>query len=233
MFLPLYLAMTPSEIGVASALPPKMGWLACHFSSAHRGLSNLPTALPAGSMVVLDDWIAFDDHDFLRIQEDLEKVVSGFDCSGVLLDFQRSETPEVANLCRQLTEHLPCPVGVPERYAKNLSCPVFLSLPDLHTPLKDCIDRWPGREIWLEAAIGAELATITEEGCSMESCELEKLPDPWHKDDALHCRYHWYQEGDRVKFLLHRTWEDLQELLEEAASLGVARAIGLYQQLHK
>lgn len=233
MFLPLYLAMTPSEIGSASALPAKMGWLACHFSGAHRGLSNLPSALPAGSMVVLDDWIEFSHHDICRIQEELEKVVSGFDCSGVLLDFQRSETPEVANLCRQLTEHLPCPVGVPEHYAKNLSCPVFLSLPDLHTPLKDCIDRWPGREIWLEAAIGAELATITEEGCSMESCELEKLPEPWHRDDVLHCRYHWYQEGDRVKFLFHRTMDDLGKLLEEADSLGVTRAIGLYQQLHE
>ena len=232
MFLPLYLAMTPSEIGVASALPPKIGWLACHFSGAHRGLSNLPTALPAGSMVVLDDWIEFADHDSQRIQEELEKVVSTFDCSGVLLDFQRMGTPEVANLCQQLTEHLPCPVGVPEEYAKDLSCPVFLSLPDLHTPLKDYINPWHDREIWLEAAIGAEIATITEDGCSLESDELETLPEPWHKDTALHCRYHWRQEDDRVKFLLHRAKEDLQELLEEAGSLGVTRAIGLYQQLH-
>lgn len=233
MFLPLYLAMTPSEMTTASILPQKIGWLACHFSSAHRGLSNLPTALPAGSMVILDDWAEFFDHNILRIQEDLEKVVSTFDCSGVLLDFQRPVLPETTALCRHLAQHLPCPVGVPERYAKGLSCPVFLSLPDLHTPLKECIDRWPGREIWLEAAVGAEVATITEEGCKIDSCELDQLPAPWHKDDTLHCRYHWHQEDDRVKFLFHRTMEDLQELLEEAGALGVTRAIGLYQQLHE
>lgn len=233
MFLPLYLAMTPSEIGRASALPEKMGWLACHFSGAHRGLSNLPTQLPAGSMVILDDWIEFYDHDVVRIREELTKVISAFDCSGVLLDLQRPDVPEVTKLCRELTAHLPCPVGVTESYGEELSCPVFLSLPDLHTPLKDHIDRWNGREIWLEAAIGAEIATVTEEGCSIAACELEDLPEPWHQDTALHCRYRWWQENDRVKFLLHRTLDDLGELLEEAASLGVTRAIGLYQQLHK
>ena len=50
-----YLAMTAGEIRGASVLPRRTGWLSCHFSPSGAGLSNLPVALPPGSLLILDD----------------------------------------------------------------------------------------------------------------------------------------------------------------------------------
>ena len=49
-----FLAMTAAEIRGTETLPPKTAWMACHFSPYSTGLSNLPKALPPGSMICYD-----------------------------------------------------------------------------------------------------------------------------------------------------------------------------------
>ena len=78
-----YLAMTAGEIRGASVLPRRTGWLSCHFSPSGVGLSNLPVALPPGSLLILDDSTPMDGHDPEQIAGQLgiprEEVVFAMD----------------------------------------------------------------------------------------------------------------------------------------------------------
>ena len=67
-----FLAMTAAEIRGTETLPPKTAWMACHFSPYSTGLSNLPKALPPGSMVILDDITPIHGHDSETIAALLE-----------------------------------------------------------------------------------------------------------------------------------------------------------------
>ena len=84
-----FLAMTAAEIQGTETLPPKTAWMACHFSPYSTGLSNLPKALPPGSMVILDDITPIHGHDAEAIAAQLRSRLEEIECSGVLLDFQR------------------------------------------------------------------------------------------------------------------------------------------------
>ena len=53
-----------------------------------------------------------------------------------------------------------------------------------------------------------------------------------HRDEKLHCHYQIHTDADSARFTLFRTPEDLDALLTEGESLGVTRAVGLYQELH-
>lgn len=231
MILPLYLAMTAGEFATCARPPKKAAWMACHFSTAHKGLSNLPQSLPEGSILMVDDWNPLEDHDFEEIAAQLKDLLRRHRCAGVVLDFQRPASTGLSELCRYLTATLPCPIAATEVYARDLSSAVFLSAPKLRTPLKRHLEPWQGREIWLEATLNAEEVLITESGCQTKEGSLDPLPEPWHKDSALHCRYHWRKEERALRFLLQRQKEDLFSLLEEAAAVGVTTAVGLYQQL--
>ena len=121
-----FLAMTAAEIRGTETLPPKTAWMACHFSPYSTGLSNLPKALPPGSMVILDDITPIHGHDSETIAAQLRPRLDALKCSGVLLDFQRPGYEEAELLARRLSEALPCPVGVSALYGQALSCPDFL-----------------------------------------------------------------------------------------------------------
>ena len=228
MALPLYLAQTAAEMA-GNPLPEKSAYMACHFSSGGKGLSNLPEALPPGSILILDDSSPMDGHDPARIAQELRDLIRMHDCEALLLDFQRPGFPAQAKLAQQLTEAFPCPVGVSELYSGGLSCPVFLppAPPDMLLP--EYLAPWRGRDIWLEAALDGLSLTLTEAGCAAEM--LWNYPEDGRLDEKLHCHYTIETTADSAIFRLWRTGPDLASLLSEAESLGVTRAIGFWQEL--
>lgn len=231
MALPLYLAMTAAEMQENTPLPSKFAYMACHFSSYGTGLSNLPKWLPEGSILILNDRTPICGHDPELICNQLWECIDRLHCSGLLLDFQRPDCKDTIILARNLISALPCPVGLSDTYAGSFSCPVFLPPPPLDEPLERHLVPWQGREIWLEAALDGMQLTLTPQGC-----QAEPIPSPalsgGFRDEALHCHYTIQSCADFAKFTLYRTREDLDTLLEEATSLGISKAIGLWQELN-
>lgn len=226
------LAMTAAEIRANSTLPPKIGWLGCHFSPCGTGLSNLPDSLPPGAMLILDDLVPFHGHDPERIVDQLRAVMEKHKCGSLLLDFQRPGEPETAALARAVSDALPCPVGVSEMYAGEPAHPVFLPPVPPDIPAAEYLKPWDDREVWLDMAPGGTAITLTGDGAIATFLPAYEIPaGSIHRDTALHCHYTIQPEGDRVQFLLYRTAEDLEALQEEARALGVGKFIGLWQEL--
>ncbi len=230
MGLPFYLAMTAGEIQSAAQLPKHMAYMACHFSPYSTGLSNVPQQLPPGSLLMVNDRIPICRHDGAHILRQLREAVESLSCAGVILDLQREDCQEQQALCRQLSQALPCPVAVSGLYARDLSCPVFLSAPRINGSLRQWISLYEGREVWLEAALDQQCFTVTPEGCSVTPI-LEEPPVECLVARDLHCRYTLETEEKAVRIRLWRTADDLAAMLSEAESLGITRAIGLYQEL--
>ena len=93
-----FLAMTAAEMHNCPYLPPKIAWMACHFSAYATGLSNFPQSLPPGSILIVNDRTPVFGHDPEVICGQLLGVVERLGCSGILLDFQRqgeSETKKI------------------------------------------------------------------------------------------------------------------------------------------
>lgn len=230
MVLPLYLAQTSLEM-VGNSLQEHPAYMACHFSPGGQGLSNLPQALPAGAVLILDDSTPMADHDPELIGKQLADAIRQQGCESLLLDFQRPDIPGQRELAKLLADSLPCPVGVSEIYAERLSCPVFLPPVPPDKPLKDYLAPWQGREIWLEAALEGITLTLTEAGCSVEA--LYDFPDGGLRDDQISCHYAVETTADSAIFQLWRTRHDLDALLAAAETQGVTKAIGLWQELGK
>lgn len=230
MALPLYLAMTAAEFRTATSLPPKIAWMACHFSSYGTGLSNLPERLPPGSMLIVNDRTPICAHDPQIIAWQLSEAVKALKASCVLLDFQRPDCAETAALVRVLTSGLPCPVGVSELYVGELACPVFLPPVPTDTQISDHLLPWQGREIWLEAALCGQVITVTEDGASAAPLPYGAVPESGHREEALHCHYK-AETSDSAVFTLWRTRDDLNALLQAAQQYHVTQCIGLYQEL--
>ena len=228
MVLPLYLAQTPLEMA-GNSLPEHPAYMACHFSPGGKGLSNLPQALPTGSMLILDDSTPMDGHEPTLILNQLAQAISGLGCGSLLLDFQQRDIPGQQELAKLLSGSLPCPVGVSELYGKELSCPIFLPPLPPDRPLSEYLAPWQGREIWLEAALDGITLTLTESGCT--AAPLPDFPENGLTDEILHCRYSIETTADSAIFRLWRTQKDLENLLTEAQSLYVTKAIGLWQEL--
>lgn len=231
MAIQRYLAMTAAEIAENSALPEKTGWMACQFSPWSAGLSNLPGSLPPGSLLILNDFTPIDGHDPSVVGAQLRHCVESLQCSGVLLDFQRPEVQETAELAAFLVSALPCPVAVSQGYAGELDCPVFLSPVPHHTTLGDHLAPWQGRELWLDTALDGEIITLTEKGTATTPLPPGPLPAHGHREPQLHCHYQIELSESQAGFTLWRTREDLEALLEEAEGLGVKTAVGLFQEL--
>lgn len=229
MGIPHYLAMTAAEFSACMAQKDS-AWMACHFSPCHSGLSNLPTELPPGSLLILDDSTPMESHDPETAKRQLEECVEEFQCAGVLLDFQRPGCDGARELAACLTEALPCPVAVSHLYAGELPCPVFLPPCPLHSSLESHLAPWAGRSAWLETALDIQIMTLTKDGCRI--CSGEENPEKGFEDEKLHCHYKADILEDSVRFTLWRTREDLEDLLEEAEKLGVTCAVGLWQELH-
>ena len=225
-----YLAMTAAEIGANPPLPPKIAWMACHFSPYSAGLSNCPRQLPPGSLLILNDFSPIHGHSPEAVAVQLRSWVEDFQCSGVLLDFQRPGNTETAALTEYLEGSLPCPVAVSHLYADSLSCPVFLPPVPVQTPVAEYLAPWQGREIWLETALDAVKITLTEKGASFAPLPRADSEKNDFRDEKLHCRYRISLSENRAEFLLYRAKEDLASLLRDAASHGVTTAVGLYQE---
>jgi len=225
-----YLAMTAAEIAASSPLPEKLAYMACHFSPYGTGLSNCPDALPEDSMLILNDRTPIRCHDARLIARQLQQMMETLRCESLLLDLQRPDVPETAELCRVLTKELGCPVGVSELYAKDLEGPVFLSAAPPDVPLREHLGQWPGREIWLEAAVETVCITVTEKGSEIAALPYCDPPEDAFCQQQLHCRYRMETLDDAVRFQLWRTAEQTEALLQQAQELGITRAIGLFQQ---
>lgn len=230
MALKLYLAMTGAEMQNCSEPPAHSAWMACHFSPYGSGISNVPPLLMPGSMLILNDRIPPQGHDPHLVAQQLAHVAVTLEATRVLLDFQRPGDPQTREIAEAVVTALPCPVGVTAQYASVLSCPVFLT-PALNKPLADQLALWTDREVWLEAALDCQDAILTEAGCTFMSADVPESPAYCHTDAPLHCRYCISPEETCVRFTIWREWDHLQTLLQEAESLGVDCAVGLYQQL--
>ena len=231
MVLPLYLAMTAAEIRANTDFPPKLSYMACHFSPYGIGLSNCPTHLPEGAMLILNDRTPIHGHDHGFIRDQMAAIVETQKCDSVLLDFQRPDEPELFHLAAKLSETLPCHVGISHWYAKDLDCSVFLPPVLLDTPLSEHLAPWQGRDLWLDVSTENQEITITEKGASSLIIPHQVYPD-CHADSALHCHYR-IDVGENIRFTLFRTEQDLQDLLAEATLSGISRAVGLYQEWHR
>lgn len=231
MAIKRYLAMTAAEIEGNPVLPLPIGWMACQFSPYSQGLSNLPGSLPEDSLLILNDFTPIDGHDPSVVGAQLRQCIDSQKCTGLLLDFQREGNPQTEELVSFLVEALPCPVVVSEPYGANRKCPVFLPPLPHHLPLSEYLPPWQGREIWLDMAADAEVITLTEKGPQFSPPPPGETFSGGHHDPTLHCHYRMELSDTAAKFTLWRTGEDLEALLEEAETLGVSAAVGLFQEI--
>ena len=226
-----YLAMTAVEFSATQSPPPYVAWMACHYAPTGKALSNLPRQLPLESLLIVDDSTPPNGHDPHQITEQLTQLVRELPISGIILDLQRKNLEENQQLADLLTKQPPCPVCVSPYYAQDLDCPVFLPPPPLHTPLMTHIDKWAGREIWLEAAPETQQITVTKEGSTVTPLTYTPLPEECFWDDTICCRYTIQVWEDHAVFTLTRDMDMLQKLLTQASKHGVSKAVGLYQEL--
>ena len=231
MVLPLYLALTAAEISAFSTIDFPFAYMACHFSPYTEGISNIPDFLPSGSLLILNDRLPCQGHSADLVAGQLADAAAQLNCESILLDFQRPAEPESQSMVRKITSTLSCPVAVTEGFAKELSCPVFLSPAPLHLPLADYLLPWKGREIWLEAALCQEEILMTEKGMAHNPIFPTAQLDGGFYDEDLLCCYRAQISKDSIRFTLFDTPESLNQKLELAAKLGVSRAVGLWQEL--
>ncbi len=231
MTIPCYIAMTAGEFSVAEQLPHHTAWMACHFSSSDDGLSNLPMNMPAGSMIIVDDQIPVCDHDPALVVRQLQELAEKFQPAYFLLDMQRSDTPLTRQMVQAVADAFGQQVGVSELYAHGLNCPVFVGACPLRVALAEHVEKWAGREIWLEAALEAETVTIDHHTSRSVSVPLHDMAAPNFYDERLYCRYHTQLQPGKAIFTVQRDKNELNSLMESAEKLGVKLAVGLYQQL--
>lgn len=231
MAIPLFLAMTGWEISKNTEIPQNIAWMACHFSPYGTGLTNLPGALPPGSMVIVNDRTPVCGHDPALVAAQLNAVVEENQCMGVLLDFQRPDEQETATITETLVRELGCPVGVSQFYAEGLSCPVFLPPVPPHVPPEEYLAPWQRREIWLECALDGAIITVTAGGSSVAPLPCPELQSYRHRNADLCCHYEMELTDTQALFHLCRTAEDLRDLLAKTEGGNVTCAIGLFQEL--
>ena len=223
--------MTAAELQNCRSLPPKSAYMACHFSSYGSGISNAPSALPAGSMLILNDRIPICGHDPELVASQLEMLTQENKCRYVLLDLQRPFDPQALAVCRCCLEQISCPVGISHLYAGEFSCPVFLPPVPPDQPLEQHLAPWKGRELWLEIATDSSQLTLTADGCQVQDALPRLSADGCFCDDALLCQYRQRTETDRITVDLWRSPQQIAELIHRAKEHGVQVFAGLYQQL--
>ena len=221
-----YLAMTAAEIRNNSCLPTRIAWMACHFSPYSTGISNLPEALPEGSMLILNDITPIRSHDPELIASQLQSCMEENRCSGLLLDFLQKDA-ELAQLADCLAASLSFPVaGYGSRKGPLVIPPVPCDV-----PLSDYITPWNGREIWLEISPSPLLLQLNHDRCTTTPFPLQDIPAEGQKEETLHCHYQIRMTDTEAGFTLWRTKEDILDLLDEAEALGIHTAVGLWQEL--
>ena len=232
MEIPMYLAMTAAELRDVKTLNGHMAWLSCLFSPYSTGLSNVPKTLPPGSMLMLNDRMPICGHDSELIAKTLCNTAKELDCSGIVLDFQRTGYDALYDVVRAVMDRACCPVGVSDLYASGFDCPVLVPPIALHVLPKDALAPWEGREIWLELSSSGTEICVTEKGSQYTPLLCPSLDGVVHCEPELHCHYTITAKEDRVLFHLGRTKEDQISLLESARELGVSCALGLWQEIN-
>lgn len=224
-----YLAMTAAEMAAGKPLPQHPAWMACHFSPYSTGLTNLPGRLPQGSLLILNDRTPIHGHDPEQVCRELEQTLRRFGCPGLLVDFQNPRCPESAALAEYLAAHLDAPLGFTPDYAAE-GAAVFLPPVPTDVPVGEYLEKWAGREIWLESALEGQTITLTVRGAAFGP---NRCRDYAHvqKDESLHCHYSVEDAPDALVFHTWRTETDLSRVLAEAEEHGVTLAVGLYQEL--
>jgi hypothetical protein len=206
-----YLAMTAAEFMSCGAPPPKLGWMACHFSPYGRGLSNIPKALPPSSMLILNDRIEPNGIDPELVATQLAQAVEALACNCVLLDLQRPGNDVTKVVAQAVCESITCPVAVSGIYAAALRCAVFLPPPDLREDPATYFAPWNDREIWLEVYDQWEMVTVKQEDAESDFQIPSPPPALPHFDTKLNCQYGIEVMEDRAVFTLHRSihqWQD-------------------------
>ena len=222
---PFYMAMTAAEFSACEQLPAHVAWMACHFSPYGIGLSNLPTALPPGSILILNDRIPPHGHDPKRIVAQLLELVSKFRLDGILLDFQRPGSALTQQIADAVVTASLIPVAVSHLYSKELSCAVFLPQPSLRCDISQYFALWQNREIWLEAYEQWETVTVTADRVTVSEEPQPDCPTLSYYDETLRCHYRIDAFDDKAIFTLHRGLEELRSL-----PCPIMRYIGLYQE---
>lgn len=229
MVLPLYLAMTAGETADAPSLPPHFGWMACHFSPDGTGLCALPEVLPPGAMLILNDRFPCRGHDPGRIAAAVERL----DCGSLLLDFEGQPESDSIMVANALFQALTCPVAAPPGFVEDSDCAVFLPPCPLHIPLTEYLHPWHDREVWLDTALQRQIITVTRGGTVYGPAVPADRLEGGVFDEILHCQYLTEISADAVRFTLFDTPDTLKSKMAHAASLGVSRAVGLYQELNE
>ena len=224
MAFPFYLAMTGAEYFALDEKPAHCAWMACHFSPYGTGLSNMPPPLPENSMLILNDRTPICGHDPGHILDQLLSCLEDGCISRILLDFQRPDCEQTAELARLLAQKLPCAVGISEVYARDLECPIFLAPFPADTPLDQVFQQWKDRDIWLDAANEC-IRIHTDTTGSTVSTEIP-VPREGIFSEEQHCHYQMSVGKNSSDFLLWRSQEDWKTLPWDSVSL----AVGLYQE---
>ena len=225
-----YLAMTAAEMAGNSAFPRHAAWMACHFSPSGVGLSNLPNWLPPDCLLILDDSTPIHDHAPERIASELIACMERLQCVGLLLDFQRPGIEQAQKLAKYLCGALSFPVVVSDTYAAELDCGVFVSPIPPDETMASRLSQWRGREIWLDTTMEGLELILTEDGAKSTPLPHGKCPAGGLEDRLLHCHYRISLSENSAAFTLWRTRSDISAQLEEAKTLGVTAAVGLYQE---
>lgn len=225
----VYLAMTEFDLRRCSTPPAACAWMACHFSSAGEGLSNLPSQLPKHSLLMIDDSIPPQGHNSLLIARQVADTVSRFSLDGVILDFQRPFTPELDCIAHDILKAVSCPCAVSEEYAKNWSGAILLPPIPLHQQISSYLSPHSGRTIYLELERENLSMVLTKEGCTLSPTE-KRPQEPVFTDPKLLCHYSIGLHEESAVFTLERTWDDIFGVLEEGKKYGVIGAVGLYQE---
>ncbi len=227
MFSQVFLAQTSREM--ATTQSKKLAYMALHFSPYGKGLSNIPSDLPKGSILLLDDSMPAENHNPEVVVNQLTEMANQFSPVAVLLDFQRPVTRDLEVMADRIVKSLPCPVGITEAYAKNLGCAVFLPPPPANQALADYLRPWEKQGVYLEIAPEALEVTVTEAGST--SVQVPLLEGLSLEDKRLHCHYNVEIFSDKVVFTICRYKEDLESMVQEAEHLGVLGCVGLYGEL--
>ncbi len=214
-----YLAVTEKEIQNASG---PVAWMACRFAKKHPGLENLPPRLPEGSLIIVDDLQPISGHSPARIRQQLESLCKTQRPTGILLDLQRRKTPQAMQMVKVLLQIQDVPVALTAEYARDCNCPVLLTAP-MHIKLQQVLAPWKGQEVWLDIPMGQ---MTLRQGKPAEETVPPQNHYQW--DRFLCCGY---AKTGQDTYTLCRNRAMLPKILEEAARLGISKALVLASEI--
>ena len=160
MFSRVFLAVTAKEM--EAVLPQRTAYMACHFSAGGSGLSNMPQALPKGSILLLDDSMPVQGHDPETVVQQLKELADKFSVRAVLLDFQKPPTTESKEMVSCILRNCGCTAAATPAYAEE-GFPVFLPPPPPNKPLAEHLKPWKNG-VFLELYSEGLEVTVTKDG---------------------------------------------------------------------